>query len=59
MTKQAEIKPDFIERRTAELLKRAKKSGYFMDALQDARRLESDGYVWDVALSISVNYWAS
>jgi len=50
--------PDFVERKTAELLARAKRSGFFADAIADAEHFHAEGYVWDVALALSVNYWA-
>lgn len=48
---------DFIETKTAELLARAKRSGFFADVIRDAEFFEADGYAWDVALAISCNYW--
>lgn len=54
------LKPDFIERKTAELLAKAKRSGYFQSIIDDAKWLhEQDGYQWDVALAIACKYWCS
>ena len=52
-----EIKKDWIELKTENLLASAKRSGFFLDAIQDAKHFESLGYVWDVALSMSCKYW--
>ena len=49
--------PCFIERKTAALLAAAKRSGFFGDVIDDAKRLESEGYAWDVALAIACEYW--
>jgi hypothetical protein len=51
------VRPDWIERKTAELLKRARRSGYFADVIRDAEHFEAQGHVWDVALAISLSYW--
>ena len=52
--------PDWIERKTGELLARAKRSPYFREVIEDARYFEArDGYVWDVCLSIACRYWCS
>jgi len=54
------LAPDWIERKTAELLARAKRSQFFRDIIQDARYFEShDGYAWDVCLSIACRYWCN
>lgn len=50
---------DWIERQTAKLLAKAKRSGYFREVIQDAKHFESQGYVWDVALAIACGYWCS
>ena len=51
-------KPDFIEERTTELLVAAKRSGFFADAIADAKQIQEDeGYAWDCALAISCQYW--
>lgn len=51
--------PDFIEQRTAALLAAAKRSGFFLDAIADAKRFAAEGYCWDVALAMSCKYWCS
>jgi hypothetical protein len=48
---------DWIETKTAELLAAGRRSGYFADMIADAERFEREGYVWDVALAISAEYW--
>jgi hypothetical protein len=54
---KAETMPDWIETKTAELLAAGRRSGYFADMIADAERFEAEGYVWDVALAISAEYW--
>ena len=49
---------DWIEQKTAELLRIAKRSGYFAEVIADAKHFQSEGYVWDVALAIACEYWA-
>ena len=51
------IKIDWVEAKTAELLAAAKRSGFFKDAIADAKHFESEGYAWDVALAISCEFW--
>jgi len=51
--------PDFIETITAKMLIAAKRSPWFSDIIDDAKHFESDGYVWDVSLKMSCNYWLS
>lgn len=51
--------PDWIETTTAELLRAAKRSGYFADVIRDAKHFSAEGYAWDVALSIACNYWCA
>lgn len=51
---------DWIERRVAELLANLRRSGFFQAGIDEARHLQREyGYVWDVALAISCNYWCS
>ena len=55
-----EFQTDWIEDTTAALIQQAKRCGFFHDVMQDAKYLqETEGYAWDVALKISLNYWAS
>ncbi len=57
---EKEFQIDWIEKKTAELLASAKRSGYFSDVIDDAKWLaDSEGYAWDVALAISCKYWCS
>ena len=52
------IEKDWIERKTDELLTRARSTGFFSDVIKDARWIrETDAVVWDVALAISLKYW--
>jgi hypothetical protein len=51
--------PDWIEKKTAELLASAKRSGFFKDAIRDAKFFAEQGYAWDVALAMSCKYWCS
>ena len=50
---------DWIELKTDELLKLAKRSGFFANVIQDAKWFAADGYVWDVALKMACDYWCS
>ena len=56
---KGETMADFIEQRTAELLASAKRSGFFREAIADAKHFAEQGYVWDVALAMSCKYWCS
>lgn len=56
---ERDLKIDWIEKKTAELLKRANRSRYFQSIIDDAKAFELDGYVWDVALAMSCSYWLS
>jgi hypothetical protein len=49
--------PDYIETKTAQLLAAGHRSGFFTEMIEDAERFEREGYVWDVALAISAEYW--
>lgn len=50
---------DWEEKKTAELLVKARRTGFFEQAIKDARWFqEQDGYRWDVALALSLKYWA-
>ena len=53
------IKRDWIEQKTEQLLTIARQSGFFGDVIRDARDFEQDGYVWDVALIMSLHYWVA
>jgi hypothetical protein len=53
------VQIDWIEKTTADLLAKAKRSGYFAHVIEDAICFEKQGYVWDVALKLSCNYWCS
>lgn len=55
----AQNQMDWVEKKTAELLAKAKRSGFFRDVIDDAKQFEQDGYVWDVALEIACRYWCS
>jgi len=47
----AEMKVDLM-------LKQLKASGFFAEGIAEAKHLQSTyGYVWDVALKISCDYW--
>ena len=48
---------DWIELKTEKLLAAAKRSGFFAHVIEDAKFFEADGYVWDVALAMSCEYW--
>jgi hypothetical protein len=48
---------DWIEKKTAELLRAANRTGYFADVISDAKDFAADGYSWDVALMMSLEYW--
>jgi hypothetical protein len=50
---------DFEERITAKLLERAKRSGYFLDVISDAKEFQKDGFRWDVSLAKACEYWCS
>lgn len=54
---QNAVKIDFIESKTAELLRRAKRTSWFKEIIEDSRKLQAKGYVQDVALAISLNYF--
>jgi len=50
---------DWTERKTDELLRAARRSGYFADVIADAKWFEREGYTWVVALSMACKYWCS
>lgn len=50
---------DWIEAKTAELLAKARRSGFFEGVIADAKWFAEQGYVWDVALALSCKYWCS
>ncbi len=50
---------DYLENKVANLLASAKRSGYFSEVIADAKHIQSEGYVWDVALAISCGYWCN
>lgn len=52
-----DTEPCWVERKTAELLAKAKRSGFFRDVISDAEHFASEGYAWDVALAMSCEYW--
>jgi hypothetical protein len=54
---EAAAKPDWVELKTARLLAAAKRSGFFRDCIRDAEAFAADGYVWDVALAMSCEFW--
>jgi hypothetical protein len=50
---------DWIERKTAQLIAVARRSQYRENIFADARDIAAeDGVVMDVALAISLRYWA-
>lgn len=50
--------PDWIERKTAQMLNAAKRSQFFESIIEDAKWYQSEyGYAWDVALRKSCGYW--
>ena len=54
------VTPDYIEAKTDELLRAARRSRWYKDILGDAEWFHrEDGYAWDVALAISCEYWLS
>lgn len=50
---------DWEEKKTAELLLVAKRTGFFADVISDAKEFSAEGYRWDVALAKSLEYWNS
>jgi hypothetical protein len=48
---------ELLEQRCDEMLKAMRQSGFWESAIDEARRLHAIGYVWDVALKISHDYW--
>ena len=51
--------PDWIEAKTSRLLTAARRSGFFANVIADAKLFAAEGYVWDVALMLSLRYWAA
>jgi acetyl-CoA carboxylase alpha subunit len=51
------MQPDWIELKTARLIARAKRSQYARDIFADAKAIHAEGYVMDVALMKSLQYW--
>ena len=49
---------DWTEQKTASRLRQAKRTGYFLNVIEDAKEIQSDGFAWDVALAKSLEYWA-
>ncbi len=50
---------DWIERKTSELVRAAKRTGCFADCIDEAHQLRDEhGYAWVVALAKSLEYWA-
>ena len=53
------MKKDWLENKLDELIAKAKRTGYFQNVIDDALHFEAnDGYAWDVALAIALEYWA-
>jgi|TARA_R110000868_G_C10780465_1_gene755463 hypothetical protein len=50
---------DWIETKTSQLLAMAKRSGYFVDVIKDAKHFAAEGYEWDVALAKACTYWCN
>ena len=48
---------DWIEQKTAQLLRSARASGFFDDCIDDAKHFQEQGYQWDVALAMSCEFW--
>ena len=49
---------NYLEDLVADLLARLKRSGFWHSGITDAQYLHQEkGYAWDVALSISCEYW--
>jgi hypothetical protein len=49
---------DWLERKTEELLARARATGFFNDVIMDARCFrQHDGYTWDCSLALALSYW--
>jgi hypothetical protein len=48
---------DWIEAKTERLLRRARASQYWVNILADAKQIEAEGFVFDVALMKSLRYW--
>jgi hypothetical protein len=51
------MRQDWIESKTDELLAIARASKFKRDILSDASGFESQGFVPDVALAMSIRYW--
>lgn len=49
----------WIENQVEKMLRDLRASGYFNQGIEDAREFHRQGYVWDVALRMSCNYWCS
>lgn len=47
----------WVERKSAELIAKIKRSQYAASCFADARMFMADGYASDVALAIAWNYW--
>jgi hypothetical protein len=48
----------WAEKKVDRMLKQLKASGFFAEGIAEAKHLQSTyGYVWDVALKISCDYW--
>ena len=55
--KELSIEKDWVEIKVDEQIRRAKRTGFFMDVIDDARHFQADGYAWDCALELSLRYW--
>ena len=50
----------WAEKKVDRMLKQLRASGFFDEGIREAKHLqETYGYVWDVALKISCDYWCS
>lgn len=50
---------DWDEKTTASMVRAAKRTGYMTEIMEDAKDLvSSGGFVWVVALKMSLSYWS-
>ncbi len=58
-TTKTTIERDWEEVKTAQLLAAAKRSGFFADAIEDAKYFKMQGFTWDVSLAKACKYWCN
>lgn len=54
-----DLQPDWIERKTAELIAKIKRSQWAEGCFRDARHFIREGYAHDVALVMAWRYWGT